>query len=182
MRNLIAKVICTLAILFTFGATYGQSTRFKNEFLSRINSTRTRGCNCGDTYFPPAPPLTWNDKLFDAATAHAKDMAKRTYFSHTSKDGRSMEDRIVFAGYKFKGFKTFAIGENIAQGQLSIAEVMDGWFKSEGHCKNLMNPDFKEVGVAEYNTYWVQDFGGRTSFTAEQQRLIKSGKYRLIQN
>lgn len=182
MRNLIAKAICTLTILFMFGATYGQSTRFKNEFLSRINSTRTKGCNCGDTYFPPATPLTWNDKLFDAATGHAKDMAKRTYFSHTSKDGRSMEDRIVFAGYKFKGFKSFAIGENIAQGQLNIAEVMDGWFKSEGHCKNLMNPDFKEVGVAEYNTYWVQDFGGRTSFTAEQQRLIKSGKYRLIQN
>ncbi|CAF1546581.1 unnamed protein product, partial [Didymodactylos carnosus] len=104
-----------------------------------------------------------------------QDMAKRNYFSHTSKDGRSMEDRIVSAGYKFKGFKSFAIGENIAQGQQSIAEVMDGWFKSEGHCKNLMNPDFKEIGVAEYKSYWVQDFGSRTSFSAEQQKLIKSG-------
>ncbi len=113
---------------------------------------------------------------------HAKDMAKRNYFSHTSQDGRSMEDRIVFAGYTFKGFKSFAIGENIAQGQQSIAEVMDGWFKSEGHCKNLMNRDFKEVGVAQYNDYWVQDFGGRTSFTAEQQRLIKSGKYKVIKD
>jgi uncharacterized protein YkwD len=182
MKRSIVQAVFIVISLFTFGKTYGQSADFKNEFLSSINATRVKGCNCGDTYFPPAPPLTWNNKLFDAAIGHAKDMAKRNYFSHTSQDGRSMEDRIVLAGYIFKGFKSFAIGENIAQGQQSIAEVMDGWFKSEGHCKNLMNRDFKEVGVAQYNDYWVQDFGGRTSFTVEQQKLIKSGKYKLIKN
>jgi uncharacterized protein YkwD len=182
MRNLFAKLVYVIVILITAGSAYGQTAQFKSEFLSRINATRTKGCNCGNTYFPPAPPLTWNEKLFDAATGHAKDMAKRNYFSHDSKDGRSMEDRIVSAGFTFKGYKSFAIGENIAQGQQGIAEVMDGWFKSEGHCKNLMNRDFKEVGVAEYKTYWVQDFGGRNSFSAEQQKLIKSGKYKLIQN
>ena len=92
-----------------------------------------------------------------------------------------MTDRIVFAGYNFKGYKSFAVGENIAFGQTSIKEVMAGWFKSEGHCKNLMNPAFKEVGVAENSKYWVQDFGGRESFSPEQQRLIKSGRYKLIQ-
>ncbi len=182
MKRSIACVVFIVVSLFHLGTAYAQSTQFKNEFLASINATRAKGCNCGDTYFPPAPPLTWNDKLFDAAMGHAKDMTKRNYFSHTSQDGRSMEDRIVFAGYTFKGYKSFAIGENIAQGQQSIAEVMDGWFKSEGHCKNLMNRDFKEVGVAQYNDYWVQDFGGRTSFTAEQQRLIKSGKYKVIKD
>jgi uncharacterized protein YkwD len=176
------STIYLVATLLICSEAYGQSQQFKSEFLARINQTRAKGCNCGDKYFPPAPALTWNDKLFDAATGHAKDMAKRNYFSHTSKDGRGMNDRIISAGYSFKGFKSFTIGENIAQGQQSIAEVMDGWFKSEGHCRNLMNPDFKEVGVAEYKTYWVQDFGGRTSFSAEQQKLIKSGKYKLIQN
>jgi uncharacterized protein YkwD len=154
---------------------------FKQEFLSLINHTRAKGCNCGNTYMPPAPPMVWNDDLEQAATGHAKEMAKRNYFSHTSKDGRSMNTRIITAGYLFKGFKSFMIGENIAFGQTSIEEVMEGWFKSEGHCKNLMNPGFKEVGVAEYKRYWVQDFGGRESFSAEQQKLIKSGKYRLIQ-
>jgi uncharacterized protein YkwD len=182
MKNLFANLICVIVISTTANAAYAQTAQFKSDFLTRINATRSKGCNCGDTYFPPVPPLTWNGKLFDAATGHAKDMAKRNYFSHDSKDGRSMEDRIVFAGFTFKGYKSFAIGENIAQGQQSIAEVMDGWFKSEGHCKNLMNRDFKEVGVAEYKTYWVQDFGGRTSFSPEQQKLIKSGKYKLIQN
>jgi uncharacterized protein YkwD len=182
MKNLIAKLVCNLGIVFTINCAYAQTTDFKSEFLSRINQTRAKGCNCGDTYFPPAPALTWNNQLFDAAKGHAKDMAKRNYFSHTSKNGRDMQDRIVAEGYNYKGFKSFTVGENIAQGQQTIAEVMDGWFKSEGHCKNLMNPSFKEIGVAEYNNYWVQDFGGRTSFTAEQQKLIKSGKYKLIQN
>jgi len=181
MKTIIVKFLGLVAVMLIFCSAYGQSAGFKEEFLERINSARAKGCNCGSTYFPPAPPLTWNDQLYDAAYGHARDMAKRNYFSHTSKDGRSMEDRIVSAGYTFKGFKSFTIGENIAQGQQSIAEVMDGWLKSEGHCRNLMNPAFKEIGAAEYKTYWVQDFGGRTSFTAAQQKLIKSGKYKLVQ-
>jgi len=154
---------------------------FKNDFLNIINKTRQKGCNCGNVYYPPAPALIWNDNLEKAAKGHAKDMAKNEYFSHTSRDGRSMSDRVVFAGYYFKGYKSFTVGENIALGQTSIEEVMAGWFKSPDHCRNLMNPDFKEVGVAENNKYWVQDFGGRESFSAEQQKLIKSGKYRLIE-
>ena len=154
---------------------------FKQDFLELINKTRSKGCNCGNTYFPPAPPMVWNNDLEKAARGHAKDMARRNYFSHESKDGRTMNTRIVTAGYIFKGWKSFMIGENIAFGQTSIPEVMAGWFKSEGHCRNLMNPGFKEVGVAETNKYWVQDFGGREAFSEEQQKLIKSGKYRLIQ-
>lgn len=154
---------------------------FKQEFLDLINQTRTKGCKCGNTWYAPAPPLIWNDNLEDAAKGHAKDMARQNYFSHESKDGRSMSTRILRSGYEFKGWKSFMTGENIAFGQTSIPEVMAGWFKSEGHCKNLMNPGFKEVGVAESNKYWVQDFGGRVPFSEEQQRLIKSGKYRLIQ-
>jgi len=59
--------------------------------------------------------------------------------------------------------------------------VMQGWFHSPGHCKNLMNPAFKEIGIAENNTYWVQDFGGREEFSPEEQRMIKSGRYKLIE-
>ena len=45
---------------------------------------------------------------------------------------------------------------------------MAGWLKSEGHCRNIMNGSFKELGVgyaanasSSYRTYWVQDFGAR---------------------
>lgn len=130
----------------------------------------------------PAPPLTWNDDLEIAAIKHAADMSKNGYFSHTSRDGRTSDRRMVNAGYTYKGYRSFAVGENIAQGQMSIAEVMAGWFKSPGHCKNLMNPEYKEVGIAKYNDYWVQDFGGRQPFSEEEQKLLKSGKAKLIQN
>lgn len=154
---------------------------FKQAFLERINKVRATGCNCGTTYMPPVAPLAWNNTLQKAAEGHAWDMSNNHYFSHTSKDGRTMEDRIVKAGYTFNGFKDFAVGENIAHGQMSIDEVMNGWLKSPGHCKNLMNAMFKEIGVAEDNNYWVQDFGFRQPFTPEEQRLIKSGRMHIVQ-
>ncbi|WP_454802779.1 CAP domain-containing protein [Mucilaginibacter phyllosphaerae] len=176
------SLLCiTIFSSFIWFAQDDDHNSFKQDFLDLINKTRTKGCKCGNTYFPPAPPMVWNKDLEDAAIGHAKDMARQNYFSHESKDGRTMNNRIVAAGYVFKGWKSFMIGENIAFGQTSIPEVMAGWFKSEGHCRNLMNPGFKEVGVAENSKFWVQDFGGRIPFSEEQQKLIKSGKYRLIQ-
>src|SRR6185437_3631330 len=185
MRNSI-KTILILFILSEGYTVHSQQTvssgRFRREFLNEINRVRQQGCNCGTTYMPPVTPLVWNNQLEIAAIGHARDMADNHYFNHTSRDGRNMEDRVVLAGYTFKGYRSFAVGENIAQGQMSIAEVMQGWFNSPGHCKNLMNPAFKEVGVAKYNDYWVQDFGGRIPFSEEEQKLLKSGKAKLIKN
>ncbi|WP_205780541.1 CAP domain-containing protein [Mucilaginibacter limnophilus] len=161
-------------------ASKGDSIDFRNEFLTRINKIRQQGCKCGTQQMPPAPPLVWNELLEKAAQGHAEDMYRKHYFSHQSKDGRKIQDRITTAGYTFKGFRSFVIGENIAYGQQSIEEVQNGWFKSEGHCRNLMNPEFKEIGVAWHNKYWVQDFGGRETFTPEQQLMIKKGA-RIIQ-
>jgi uncharacterized protein YkwD len=184
MKILIKGLFTILSILI-FQSAFAQQTvstpEFRHEFLEYINHVRHKGCTCGTTFMPTASPLVWNDELEAAAIGHAKDMARKNYFSHTSKDGRTMDKRVIAAGYIYKGYKSFAVGENIAQGQMSIAEVMDGWFKSPGHCKNLMNPSFKEIGIALYNNYWVQDFGGRESFTEEQQKMIKSGKAKLIE-
>ena len=184
MRKLMIGGVLLLIAVFT--ATTGHTAqppatadRFKQEFLNYINNKRQQGCNCGTKWFAPAKPLTWNVNLQKAAYGHAKDMNDRKYFSHTSKDGRNIQDRIVLAGYIYKGYKDFTIGENIAYGQQSIREVMDQWFKSEGHCKNLMNPEFREIGIVQYNDYWVQDFGGREAFPPEILEAIKSGKVKL---
>lgn len=182
-------VLAGLFIAIAFGGlkAYSQYNSnngqdFKRTFLNRINAVRAAGCTCGTTYMPPVPPLVWNDNLEKSAQGHAWDMSNNRYFSHTSKDGRTMEDRIVKAGYYFNGYKSFIIGENIAYGQQSIDDVMDGWIKSEGHCKNLMNRGFKEVGVAEDHHYWVQDFGGRESFSPLQQKMIKDGQMKVVQD
>ena len=176
MNKIILTAFLISVLLSGYTSTIMEADGFKDEFLQRINAVRAKGCRCGNLYMPPVAPLEWNNRLANAAKDHARDMSKRQYFSHTSKDSRSIQDRITAAGYTYNGYKSFAIGENIAQGQQTIAEVSNGWFESPGHCKNLMNLSFNEIGVAEYNQYWVQDFGGRVVFSDQEQKLIKSGR------
>ncbi|MVN22505.1 CAP domain-containing protein [Mucilaginibacter arboris] len=146
---------------------------FKAEVLSQINQIRARGCNCGTTYMPPVAPVVWNDRLATAAAAHAMDMANHNYFSHESQNGDHIRDRFEKAGYGTAGFQRYIIGENIAAGQQSIEQVNQELFKSEKHCKNLMNPAFKEIGAYVYNYYWVEDFGGRYPFGTKDLALVK---------
>src|ERR1700744_5240507 len=138
MRKLITGGIIALTLILSTNVYSRQSEEnsFEQEFLDRINQIRQQGCTCGTTFMPPAPPLTWNKTLAKAAFDHAKDMSKHSYFSHNSLDGRTPDQRTIAAGYDYKGYKSFETGENIAEGQQSIGEVMDGWIKSEGHCKN----------------------------------------------
>jgi uncharacterized protein YkwD len=142
---------------------------FQKEFLKRINKARTEGCKCGKVYMPPVEPLIWNTQLELSALGHAQDMARNKYFSHVSKTGARIKDRITGAGYTYAGFQSFTIGENIALNQRSIREVMNGWLKSPEHCKNIMSPAFKEVGVAMQDYYWVQNFGGRVTFSRKSR-------------
>lgn len=132
------------------------STVNKTVLLQLVNDARKKGCNCGNAYYGPANPLTWNDQLEKAAYDHTKDMFQKRYFSHTGSDGTSSGERIINAGYTWKWY-----GENIAQGYRTEKDVVAGWLSSPGHCANIMNKDFKEMGVAKLGDYWTQDFGSR---------------------
>ncbi len=124
--------------------------------LQIVNNQRLQGCDCGSVYYPPAAAVTWNNQLEAAATAHAADMNQYNYFSHTGRDGSSPGDRIRDAGYDW-----FTYGENIAKGHPDEQAVVTAWINSEGHCKNIMNPSFREMGVSKVGPYWVQEFGAR---------------------
>lgn len=156
-----------LAVSFTRedASFIGKNFSFKAEVLHQINQVRARGCDCGNVYMPPVAPVVWNDLLASAAKNHAEDMANNNYFSHESQNGEHIKERFEKAGYGTTGFQRYVIGENIAVGQQSIEQVNQDLFKSETHCKNLMNPAFKEIGAYVYNYYWVEDFGGRYPFT-----------------
>ena len=131
------------------------------EVIQRINALRAAGAVCGATSFSPAAALAWNTTLLAAAKGHSADMAQKNYFSHTSLDGRSASQRVSAAGYSWS-----AVGENIAAGQQSVALVMAGWTDSPGHCRNLMNPNYRDVAVAcvrsdasDYGLYWTMNLG-----------------------
>ncbi|WP_393101650.1 CAP domain-containing protein [Streptomyces sp. LN325] len=105
------------------------------------------------------PPLLADTPLTVAAQAHSDDMVARAFYSHTSPDGSRPWDRAAAAGSTRR-----TIGENIACGQRSAAEVVRGWMDSPGHRANILKPDFTHIGVGlagggEAGTYWTQLFG-----------------------
>lgn len=133
----------------------------ESQVLTLVNQKRAAGATCGGVARPPVPALTLDTKLRCAARNHAKDMATKNYFSHTSQDGRQFFERITAALYTWT-----SVGENIAAGQSTAASVVAGWMASSGHCNNIMSSTFKHLGVgyaynvnATYDHYWVQDFG-----------------------
>jgi uncharacterized protein YkwD len=129
----------------------------KTVMLQLVNDIRKKGCQCGDTYYNPAPALSWNNQLEVAAYEHSLDMYQNNYFNHTAPDGSNGGVRIEQAGYNWMTF-----GENIAMGYKSEKEVVDGWLQSPSHCKNIMNRSFKEMGVARTGNYWTQEFAAKT--------------------
>ena len=128
----------------------------KAVLLELVNKVRKNGCKCGDTWYPSAPAVTWNNQLEAAAAGHSKNMHQKKFFSHKGTDGSDGGDRIARTGYRWTAY-----GENIANGYLSEREVILGWLASPGHCRNIMNRKYKEMGVARMGRYWTQTFGAR---------------------
>jgi uncharacterized protein YkwD len=148
-------------------------------FLEAINAARAQTQDCGsEGIFEPAPPLSWNDRLANAAYEHSYDMANSDTFSHEGsgtetdetaqtldkEEGSTFRERIEHNGYRFWKW----IGENIAAGYSDPDTVVAAWIASPHHCSNLMNPDFTEVGMARvdkagshYRSYWSQEFGAQ---------------------
>lgn len=144
----------------TAGSTCGVPD-FANAALLRINRMRAAGASCGGAgTFAPAAALSWNAQLTQAAESHSQDMVAKNFFSHTGSSGSSLSDRVNATGYAWSN-----LGENIAAGYGDIDKVMAGWTVSDGHCANLMNPAFNQVGLVcvpgtaatSYGNYWTMD-------------------------
>ncbi|MCD5989613.1 MULTISPECIES: CAP domain-containing protein [Pseudomonas] len=133
------------------------------KLLALINTARAQSRQCGAQAVAAAKPLTWNPALASAAENHSRGMANNNFFDHMDRDGRMPGDRAELAGYSGR-----QIGENIAAGQGSVAKVVEGWLASPGHCANLMNPAFSELGAAyavdpksDAGIYWTGVFGAQ---------------------
>lgn len=143
------------------GAGTGRSN--VREVLAQVNAARARPRRCGARSFATAAPLRWNGDLGEAAEGHSRAMARDNFFAHRDSDGRSLKDRARAAGYSGR-----KLGENIAAGHGSPDSAVRGWLASPGHCANLMNPMFTEMGAAyvtnprsDAGIYWTLLLGGR---------------------
>ncbi|MFE1715580.1 CAP domain-containing protein, partial [Streptomyces sp. NPDC058728] len=121
----------------------------ESAVLSLVNKERA-AAGCG--------PLAANAKLSAAARAYSDTMARSGVMSHTGPDGSTMTSRVEAAGYKWS-----RLGENIARGQADAASVMNSWMNSSGHRANILNCDFREIGIGVHKgdggPWWTQNFG-----------------------
>ncbi len=148
-KKYIYPVTIGFFLLFSISQGFSQVS-IKAEIMDEINKARVSGCNCGDERMPPAGKLEWNEQLEKAAAKHAVDMYDHDNLDHKGTDGSDLGDRISATGYAWS-----MVGENISWGFTEAGDVVRGWIESSGHCKNMMNPTFTEMGAARKGEYWV---------------------------
>jgi len=160
------------ACLLAMGSTVGvprtwapirpQPPELARRALQLVNAVRERGIRCGSRSFAAVRPVILSGTLSSVASAHALDMAQHTYFEHVDLTGQSPADRVKAVGYREQ-----LVGENIAYGPRTVDEVVQGWLDSPGHCENIMDPRFAEMGIgaalgrspgrsSRQGLYWVQ--------------------------
>src|SRR4051794_9453970 len=119
-------------------------------------------------------PLSADSTLSSASTAYAGDMVSRQFFAHESPDGGTLDRRLQAVGYGYE-----IAGENIAWGEGTLAtpaSIVDAWMHSEGHRTNILDGDFRQIGLGILpgvpragspfpGATYVTDFGTRDSQT-----------------
>ncbi len=92
------------------------------------------------------PPLTYNDKLAQAAYGKAQDMFTKNYWAHYAPDGTTPWNFILASGYQYQ-----YAGENLAKNFLFSQNVVDAWMNSSSHRENILRQEFTEEGFAVVN-------------------------------
>ncbi len=171
LEDLAGNPVAGASWSFTTGSQYnlGQTTQSTMDLcmdtsnklmLTLVNNARAVARSCGTTEYAATTSLAWHCNLEQAAQNHSTSMADNDYFSHTGIDNTTPGDRITATGYVWRTY-----GENIAAGYASEEAAMNAWLASSGHCSNIMNPNFTEMGEARaqnssstYGIYWTQEF------------------------
>lgn len=131
-------------------ARWNQSTQsgYEDNVLTLVNVVRKRA---------GLPRLSCDERLRVAARNHSRDMAARAFCAHVNPDGVTPAERMSAAGHPSPG------GENVAQGQSNPHAVMTAWMDSPPHRANILNAEFKTLGVGVElggtGPYWTQNFG-----------------------
>lgn len=125
----------------------------QGSILAAINGTRAAAGK---------PPLRYNIKLENAARSQSNLMAAKDTLSHDL--GVTLRQRVTNAGYEG------AVGENVAGGQSTLEQAIEGWLASPAHRDTLLSTKFQEFGLAvatvpanrpsKYRTYWSFIAGG----------------------
>jgi uncharacterized protein YkwD len=129
--------LCVMALLLPlFGhipAAAAMESIWQNDILFHVNAARASH---------NLAPLQWNTRLAEAAAAHAADLQRCARLSHDGCDGSDLPARAMRAGYAFR-----RVSENLALCPCDAAAVVPLWLNSEGHRRNLLDPNVTEMGA-----------------------------------
>jgi uncharacterized protein YkwD len=150
LNVLIVAACLVLAVTLRAEPTRPDLDKTRVELLKRHNKERMDA---------DLKPLKLSAELTAAAQSYAEYLAESGEFGHKAKG--TPRSRVKDAGYDAR-----AVGENIANGQTSASEVVDGWMESEVHRDNILSEDFSEVGFGiakdkKGRILWIADFGDR---------------------
>ncbi len=129
--------------------------------LQRLNEVRQVGDAPCVASTVPMPPLAWESRLAGSAHEQATDLALRDLLSHVDARQRGLGARLRAVGYAAAG-----AGENLAAGQTDFDDTLQAWLASPTHCANLMQAEFRDVGLAcvqrpgsRFERFWVVHLG-----------------------
>ena len=154
MRKIFSTaLVAFLIVMSTAVSAQSITTRDKaaEEIVRLVNIEREKA---------GLPSVKLSRELYRPAMIRAREIVKS--FSHTRPNGQPFNTVFIAYGITYR-----TVGENLAAGQTSCEMVMQQWMDSPSHRANILNKNFKYLGVAylysgkgKYKHYWVQEFKG----------------------
>lgn len=128
-------------------ADTSSNTAYIRQIVNLVNEERAKA---------GLSPVTESSALSKAAYTRAQEISRN--FSHTRPNGSYFSSILQQNGLSY-----ISTGENIAYGQRTAQEVMNGWMNSASHRANILNPNYTTIGVGFYQgsngtNYWSQLF------------------------
>src|SRR5260370_9394070 len=150
-RAVIAIVIQTLGLAGAAQAPVSPAPSPEQELFKLLNMERENA---------RLEKLQWDDKVAQAAQAHAQKLAANHALSHQFPDEQQLEERVGVTGARFS-----AVAENVAVAE-TVEEAHLALMNSPGHRDNIMNPRYNAVGIA------VKPFKNKLYVTADFAHLV----------
>lgn len=148
-HHLVVKIveIALFSSLFICAASLAKAAPITNQNIEKlVNTERTqRGI----------APLNVDESLNEAAYNKSLDMIRRDYFEHYAY-GLTPWDFIKNQNYDY-----LYAGENLAMDFTSSESLVNAWMNSETHRKNILNPDFTEMGVGIVKGEFTDSIGNK---------------------
>ena len=94
--------------------------------------------------------LSTRPLLARAATRYSAQMVRESFFAHQAPAGPDLAGRLARAGYLSHAATDWFVGENLGWATFTAAtprRLVTAWMASPGHRRNILEPDFRDIGI-----------------------------------